>query len=166
MTRRATRRVQLDDDFERRCKLMVQMAEKTIALWDEGDVEYRKFLYFTMIEMAHEMQALALEKGGYGKSKGLHKDVFRAKVKFVTGNDLQHDIRCEGTTVSGTRCRNYPWVGERHCHVHGSSAEKKRFQANTRAWDEHFTALMRELGFLAPSRELWERVVETKEYPK
>lgn len=162
--KRATRRVVVDDNFDRSCKMLVQMANHTIGLWDEGDHEYRKFLYFTMIEMAHEMKGKALEKGGFGKSKGTSHDIFRAKVKYLTGEDLDHAARCEGTTVSGARCRNYPWVGERYCHVHGSEAERKRFVANTKRWDEHFSALMRELGFADVARDLWERINETKEY--
>jgi hypothetical protein len=164
MTKRMVRRIQVDETFERRVDMLLKNAETVIAIWDAGDQVMRKSLYFTMIELAHNMRAMALEKGGYGKTKGLAHDVQQAAILFTTGDEAALKKRCSALTVKGKQCANFPWLGEEHCWRHGSNAEKRRYNATHKAWEEHFTALHREIGVLKLTTELWARVNETKEY--
>jgi len=136
------------------------------GLWDRADAQLRKILQPSMMELLHSIRAAALENGGYGKSRGEARDIFKAKYAYITGRTYKYgQDQCVAITKGGTRCKNNALIGETRCHTpgHASDEERKRAWERTQKWQEHFGLMVTNIGCSDAYMALSERITHTRD---
>jgi len=149
--------------------LWISLRQNTWALcglWDKSDAAMKKILMPSMMELMHAIRAAALENGGFGKNRGEPRDIYRAKYAYITGRKFAPGReQCTAITKGGTRCKNFPLIGEVHCHTpgHATEEERQRSWSKTVKWQEHFELMMSNIGVVDAYMALSERITHTRE---
>lgn len=125
------------------------VAEQVLSIYLEAGSPYlKKILFASLKEMRDELRYVALLHGGFNVIGGKEYDVYRARVKYCTGAEVNPNARCSAITKMGPQCKNRPMIGCEHCGTtgHATREELERVHQYAAIWGKHFANLVAGLG--------------------
>jgi hypothetical protein len=133
-----------------------QQVRRLIQFYDESEPWIQESMGHVLVTAHNALRAQVL-KEFIGPNDGLPMHMHRAKTRYLTGADPVKGARCEGITKSGDRCKNPPYIGKRHCHLHASDFEVASARRDTYKWEFRWNKAVRDSGLGSLMEALTER---------